>query len=83
MHTASAEGSTMPRLTIRCVFAATAATAAALVLAATGSANPGGPCEEVPFVGVCTPLSEQPSPPQQSSGDVFLPDTTSGIHVVS
>ncbi len=73
----------MPGLTVRCISAAAAASAAALLFAATGSANPGGPCKDVPFAGVCTPLSESPTPPlQPNSGDVFLPDTTSGIHVV-
>jgi|RhiMethySRZTD1v2_1073278.scaffolds.fasta_scaffold4295381_1 hypothetical protein len=74
----------MPGLTVRCTSAAAAASAAALLFAATGSANPGGPCLDVPFVGVCTPLSESPTPPPQpNAGDVFLPDTTSGIHLVN
>jgi hypothetical protein len=62
-----------------------ATTAVALGLAASAAANPAGPCEELLYVGVCAPASEQPSPPPQHSfGDVLpVPDTSSGIHAVS
>ena len=61
-----------------------AAIASATVLygPATAHADPIGPCAEVPYVGVCVPPSQQPTPPQQSLGEnSFIPDITSGIHV--
>lgn len=63
----------MPGLTIRSVLAAIVIAAAALGWAASAAAAPAGPCEDVPYVGVCQPLpgSEQ-SPSQQSMGDVYL-----------
>jgi hypothetical protein len=74
--------STMPGLTIRSVFAAVAIGAAALGSAATVAAAPSGPCENVPYVGVCEPLRGQPQVPsqqgQQGMADVFL--TGPGIH---
>ena len=63
---------------------ALAAIASATVLygPATAHADPIGPCADVPYVGVCVPPSQQPTPPQQSFGEnSFLPDITSGIHV--
>jgi hypothetical protein len=50
-------------------------------LTATAHAAPVGPCAEVPFVGVCVPASEQPSPPTQHNlGEVALPpDAGSGM----
>jgi hypothetical protein len=72
----------MPGLTIRSAFAATAIAAAALGSAATVTAAPLGPCENVPYVGVCEPLrGEQLMPSQegqQGMADVFL--TGPGIH---
>jgi hypothetical protein len=51
---------------------------------ATAHADPIGPCAEVPYMGVCVPPSPQPTPPQQSLGEnSFIPDITSGIHVVN
>jgi hypothetical protein len=67
----------------RCALALACA-AIPLGLAPVVGATPDGPCADVPFVGVCVPLSEQPSPSQQSSGETaFIPDATSGIHVVN
>jgi hypothetical protein len=64
--------------------AAIASAAVPLGLIPIANAAPIGPCADVPFVGVCVPASEQPTPPQQSSGETaFVPDSTSGIHVVS
>jgi hypothetical protein len=64
--------------------AAIAGATVAVGLSATAPAAPIGPCAEVPFVGVCVPASEQPTPPQQSSGETaFIPDTTTGFHVVN
>ena len=65
---------------------ALAAIASATVLygPATAHADPIGPCADVPYVGVCVPPSQQSPPPQQSLGEnSFIPDTTSGIHVVN
>ncbi|HKH51396.1 MAG TPA: hypothetical protein VKA77_06320 [Mycobacterium sp.] len=65
--------------------AAIAGATATLGLAAVVHATPVGPCADVPYVGVCVPISEQPSPPTQHNlGEVFLPsDTGSGIQTVS
>jgi hypothetical protein len=64
--------------------AAIASATVPLGLIPIANAVPIGPCADVPFVGVCVPASEQPTPPQQSSGETaFIPDGTSGIHVVS
>jgi len=73
----------MPGLKI--ALAASACAAAALGLAATAGAAPAGPCEELLYVGVCAPASEQPSPPdKQSMGEVILaPGANSGIHTVN
>lgn len=42
-------------LTVRSVVAAIAVAAAALFSAPTAPALPQGPCQDVPFIGVCTP----------------------------
>ena len=64
--------------------AATASAIAAVGLAATAHAAPVGPCAEVPYIGVCVPASEHPSPPQQSSGETaFIPNNTGGIPFVN
>ena len=64
--------------------AATARATVAVGLAATAHAAPVGPCAEVPYIGVCVPASEHPSPPQQSSGETaFIPDGTGGIPFVN
>ncbi|MGX9789611.1 hypothetical protein [Mycobacterium sp. MMS18-G62] len=65
---------------------ATAASATAFLgLAATADATPVGPCADVPYVGVCVPASEQPSPPTQHSlGEVAVPsDGSTGLNVVN
>jgi hypothetical protein len=61
--------------------AAIAGTTVAVCLAATAHAAPVGPCAEVPYVGVCVPASEQPSPPTQHNlGEIALPpDAGSGM----
>jgi hypothetical protein len=57
--------------------------AAALGSAATATAAPTGPCENVTYVGVCEPLREQPRPPsQQGMGEVVIPGTGSSIQTV-
>ena len=66
------------------IIPALAAIASATVvdgLTATAHAAPIGPCAEVPFIGVCVPASEQPSPPTQHNlGEVALPpDAGSGM----
>ena len=64
--------------------AAIASATMAVGLTATASATPVGPCAEVPYIGVCVPASEHPSPPQQSSGETaFIPDGTGGIAFVN
>ncbi|WP_448386645.1 hypothetical protein [Mycolicibacterium sp. XJ1904] len=42
-------------MTVRSAFAAIAVAAAALLSAPVAPALPQGPCQDVPFVGVCTP----------------------------
>jgi hypothetical protein len=61
------------------------ASAAVLCGAAAAHAAPIGPCAEVPYVGVCVPRSGEPTtPPQQSLGEnAFIPDNSSGIHLVN
>jgi hypothetical protein len=55
------------------ILTAIATAAIALGSAASAVANPSGPCEELLYVGVCAPASEQPSPPAQHSlGDLLL-----------
>lgn len=71
-----------PRWTASAALAAIASAAVALALSPSAPAAPIGPCAEVPFVGVCVPASQQPTPPQQSTGETaFIPDTTSGVGV--
>jgi hypothetical protein len=72
------------KLIIR-VLGAIASATIALVLAAAAHAAPVGPCAEVPYVGVCVPASEQPSPPTQHNlGEVALPpDTGNSIQTVN
>lgn len=72
----------MPGLTIRSAVAAFAIAASSLGWAATAAAAPAGPCEDVPYVGVCRPLggSDQ-SPSQQGMGDIYLP-SGSGLQSV-
>lgn len=66
------------RLTTRCALTAASA-ALSIALAATAAATPVGPCAEVPYVGVCVPLSEQPSPPTQHTfGDVVVAPAPGG-----
>lgn len=69
---------TRHKLTVSALAAIASATAA-VGLTATANAVPVGPCAEVPYIGVCVPASENPSPPQQSSGQTaFIPDSTGG-----
>jgi hypothetical protein len=64
----------MRSLKVRSAFAAIAIAAAALGSAATAAAAPTGPCEDVPYVGVCEPLrGSSHGPSQQGMGDVILP----------
>jgi hypothetical protein len=73
----------MPGLTIRSALAAMAIAAAALGSAAAATAAPTGPCEDVPYVGVCEPLRGEPrSPSQQGMGEVILPGVGSNIQSV-
>lgn len=68
------------------IIPALAAIASATTLAMPAAANavPVGPCADVPYIGVCVPPSEQPTPPQQSLGETgFVPDNSGGIHVVN
>jgi hypothetical protein len=82
----SSEGFAMAgnKLIIR-VLAAIASATIALILAASAHASPVGPCAEVPYVGVCVPIGEQPPPPTQHNfGEVALPpDTSGGSHAVN
>jgi len=75
----------MPGRIIRWALVATASAAVVLGLAATAAATPIGPCADVPYVGVCVPSTEQPSPPTQHSlGEVVVPsDTTFGFQAVN
>ena len=64
----------MPGLTIRSAVAAFVVAASSLGWAATAAAAPGGPCDDVPYVGVCQSLGgSDSSPSQQGMGDVYLP----------
>jgi hypothetical protein len=69
------------RLTTRCALAAASA-GLSIALAPGAAATPVGPCAEVPYVGVCVPVSEQPSPPTQHTfGDVIVAPTPGGIGI--
>jgi hypothetical protein len=73
------------RYTVSAALAAIAS-ATALCLPAAANADPIGPCAEVPFVGVCVPPSQQPTPPrQQSLGETaFAPDASgAGVYTVN
>jgi hypothetical protein len=65
--------------------AAIASSTVALALITPANAAPVGPCAEVPFVGVCVPASEHPTPPPQHNlGEVALPpDSSSGVPFVN
>jgi hypothetical protein len=64
--------------------AAIASATVSVGLTATANATPVGPCAEVPYIGVCVPPSEHPSPPQQSSGETAnIPDSTGGTSFVN
>ena len=69
------------RMLIIPALAAISSTTVAVALITPAHAVPVGPCAEVPFVGVCVPASEQPSPPTQHNlGEITLPpDTGSGM----
>ena len=72
-----------PRWTVRAALDAIASATVALALSPSAPAAPIGPCAEVPFVGVCVPASQQPTPPQQSTGETaFIPDSNSGVQIV-
>jgi hypothetical protein len=74
----------MPGRTIRPLLAAIAIAAAALGVAGTATAAPTGPCKEVPYVGVCEPLGEEPrSPSQQSMGEAVIPGADNNIQTVN
>jgi hypothetical protein len=85
MYTGRRKDSTMTaRKLIVSALAAIASATVAVGLTAIAHAAPIGPCAEVPFIGVCVPASEHPSPPQQSSGETeSIPDTSSGIPFVN
>jgi hypothetical protein len=70
---------------VRCALVAAASATVIVGLAAAAHATPVGPCADVPYVGVCIPASETPSPPPQHNlGDVYLPpDTSTGFQAVS
>lgn len=69
--------------TIRSAFAAIAIAAAALGSAATAAAAPTGPCEDVPYVGVCEPLrGMQDSRSQHGMGEVIIPNANNDVQAV-
>ena len=73
----------MRSLTMRSAFAAIAIAAAALGSAATAAAAPAGPCENVPYVGVCEPVGgQQRSPSQQGMGEVVIPNAGNSTQTV-
>ncbi|HKP42810.1 hypothetical protein [Mycobacterium sp.] len=65
--------------------AAIASATVAVGLVPIANATPVAPCADVPYVGVCVPVSEQPTPPtQQSLGEVAVPsDGGSGVNFVN
>jgi hypothetical protein len=65
--------------------AAMASATAIVGLAPTADATPVGPCADVPYIGVCVPASEQPTPTTQHSlGEVAVPsDGSNGFNVVN
>jgi len=74
----------MTRRTLMIPALAAVASAISLWLSAAANSEPVGPCAEVPFIGVCVPASQQPTPPQQSLGETpFVPDTSAGANIVN
>jgi hypothetical protein len=75
----------MSHFTMRSALAAIAIAAAALGSAATVSAAPaGGPCADVPYVGVCVPLRDEPgTPSEQGMSDVLVLPVGNGFHAVN
>ncbi|MDT5017805.1 MAG: hypothetical protein QOD39_3965 [Mycobacterium sp.] len=73
----------MPGLTVRSTLAAIAIAAVALGSAASATAAPTGPCEDVPYIGVCQPVGgQQHSPSRQGMGDVVISGGNSGFQTV-
>ncbi|BBY80343.1 hypothetical protein H7I53_21185 [Mycolicibacterium pulveris] len=70
----------MRSLTVRAALGAIAITAA-LGSAGIAAAAPSGPCRDVPYVGVCERLGDQPRPtPRQSMGEIIVtPDSTQSV----
>ncbi|MGY4653991.1 hypothetical protein [Mycobacterium sp. URHB0021] len=69
----------MPRRDRRLCVAAAGCAVAIVSASATAAATPVGPCAEVPYVGVCVPVSEQPSPSTQHTfGDVVVAPAPGG-----
>ncbi|MCV7278405.1 hypothetical protein H7J88_01940 [Mycolicibacterium flavescens] len=61
---------------LRTAVLAAAAAAVVFTWTPTAGAAPTGPCEEVPYVGVCEPLRGTPTTPsRQGMGEVVLPGT--------
>lgn len=69
---------------MRRALVAVASAAGALALCAPASATPGGPCEEVLYVGVCVPVGgAQPPAVQQPHPEYALtPDANSAANSI-